>query len=444
MPGPASVRWTWVDWVYCLFVIPVLVGLLLWWAARDWFEGLWIFALPAFLLATLGLGVAAGVGFRFLRCSWPQPRPMPWWQWPLWALPPLLVAAWIWIERHDERPGRWIDRTLWTPPFFFEIDLALTFDGEPVRLHRRIECVRYDVGSHNEGPRGIQSYATPRSVGQRLASGGAIMLVVPDVCGELARQAQTVPVPELTMGDDDLPLIAWTPTPDDPEMIEVYAARSYYQRPDARVRFHDLAIRRTAPGYDGPSQHEFAWFRPVDRETPPWKYPPRSYFGLYVVSAEEAKWSRAEPVARLLRNLERPAVVDWGELRTSLRTIHELPRPFGFWWTREFLRPQVYGGHPETGANTGYVEDFIPLRRSGDAYAPAPEERGVVVLYREPRWAQKGGEPLQIRLGGALLTIDQPFGSLGPSLRDVHVFDPRDRRLYALGAVYVHTLPPRR
>jgi hypothetical protein len=197
-------------------VIPVLVGLLLWWAARDWFEGLWIFALPAFLLATLGLGVAAGVGFRFLRCSWPQPRPMPWWQWPLWALPPLLVAAWIWIERHDERPGRWIDRTLWTPPFFFEIDLALTFDGEPVRLHRRIECVRYDVGSHNEGPRGIQSYATPRSVGQRLAAGGAVMLAVPDLCDELNRWAQNTPGAvegDYPLPEDYLPLIAWTPTP---------------------------------------------------------------------------------------------------------------------------------------------------------------------------------------------------------------------------------------
>jgi hypothetical protein len=118
-----------VDSVYCWFVIPGIVGLLLWWAAGDWFAGLWFFAPPAFLGSALFLSVMAGTGFRFLRCCWPQPKPMPWWQWPLWAIPPILMAAWIWIERHDELPGLWIDRTLWRSSLFFELDARLAVGG---------------------------------------------------------------------------------------------------------------------------------------------------------------------------------------------------------------------------------------------------------------------------------------------------------------------------
>ena len=200
-PGPISVRWTWVDWVYCLFVIPVAVFLLLWWGVTDWLEHFWIFAVPAFAVLMLFLWVVAGIAFRFLRCYWPQPRPMPWWHGPLWATLPLLIVAWIWIERHDDRPGLWLDRQMWAQGLFFEFETSLTGDGEDVHIRRLIECVGYGPGL---GPApgferplylGIKQYATPQSVGQRLAAGGAVMLVVQDVCDDLVRWPATRPAP---------------------------------------------------------------------------------------------------------------------------------------------------------------------------------------------------------------------------------------------------------
>ena len=90
------------------------------------------------------------------------------------------------------------------------------------------------------------------------------------------------------MAADYLPLIAWTPDAGDLEMIEAYVARSYYARPDARVRFHDLTIRRAAPSRDA-KEEEFAWFHPVDQKTPPLEDSTRPYFALYAVPADEAE-----------------------------------------------------------------------------------------------------------------------------------------------------------
>ena len=388
--GPLSVRWTWVDWVSCWFVIPGTVGLLLWWAAGDWFASLWFFAPPAFPGAALFLSVMAGIGFRLLRCYWPQPKPMPWWQWPLWAIPPILMAAWIWIERHDERPGLWIDRTLWTPSLFFELDARLAVAGEEVRLRRSIECVRYDIGPAFGGPSGIQSYVTPQSVGQRLDAGGAIMLVVPDVCAELGRWAARTPkardgATAYPLPEDYLPLIAWTPTPHDPEMIEAYVARSYYERSDARVLFHDLTIRLATPSADAPAEDEFAWFFPSLTAYPPEECGRIPYFALYVVPTSEAEWSDSEAIARLLRSIDKPSLVDWAGREDALRHAKRIPTPFTPWEpSRQRLQPQINGA----GTQDEYHGRLIPLRWDGTAFVISPEDHGVVI----------GGRPGRIRM----------------------------------------------
>jgi hypothetical protein len=285
------------------------------------------------------------------------------------------------------------------------------------------------------------------------------MMLVPydeDVCLKLVDWADESPGARLgtiayPLPKDYLPLIAWTPTPDDPEMIEAYVARSYYARPDARLQIKELTLRYAKPGSATPyeKEEEFAWFFPSPQVYPPDEYGRVSYFGLYAVSADETAWSQDEPVARLLRSIGEPTIVDWGPLRQNVDKSSHVPRSFKFWIGSgdvvlgEFLRPQIYRGSPQAGSDVGYAEDFIPLRQEDKAYVPVAGARGFIVLYPQPPWARMDGQPLRIRLDDSLLVIEEPYGSRGPALRYSHLFNPRDGRLYALGPVYVHSLRQR-
>ena len=455
-----SIRWTWVDWVYCLFVFPVLgfalACFVLYLSTSD--DNFWI--LLGWPAVAIGFPILAGRLFRrWRRAQGPSAR-TPLWQWPLWSLPPLLLLAWFGAEAADPHRGSWLVRHLLLDSFAFEIEANLTFDGEAVAIGRRIDCIEWWDVDHISGAgisRRFPIYPTVQSVGQRLASGGAVMMLVPyeeDVCLELVDWADESPSARLgtiahPLPDDYLPLIAWTPTPDDPEMIEAYVARSYYERPDARVHLSDLAIRFATPSSVASEEDEFDWFFPSPEVYSPQDYGRTSYFGLYAVPVDETEWSQDEPIAHLLRSIENPTIVDWGSLRRNLDQSSHVPRSFIFWSSMgdvvvgAFLRPQIYGGHPETGSHVGYVDDFIPLRREGEVYVPAPDARGLVVLYRQPAWARMNGESLRVRLKGSPIAIQKPYGSRGPALRYAHLFDPRDDRVYALGAVYIHSLQQR-
>jgi hypothetical protein len=344
---------------------------------------------------------------------------------------------------------------MWAGGLFFEFETSLTVDGEDVHIRRLIECVGYGPGLGQalgfKRPRysGIKQYATPQSVGQRLAAGGAVMLVVDDVCYGLDRWASDTPgAREGTIAyplpDDYLQLIAWTPTPDDPEMIEAYVTRSYYERPDARVRLRDLTIRLARPNSDARKEDEFAWFYPASDEYPPEKYGRASYFGLYMVPISQTEWSESEEIARLLRSIDRPSIVAWGESERALQQSDRIPKPFTPWGTtsgtpsRQLLRPEILG---VKGQEVEYRQRIVPLRWDGKAFVMSPADRGAVVLYRTPAWANPDGAPLRVRFRDVVLVKERPYGPRGPRLGLTHLFDPIEGILHGFGAVYVHTKP---
>jgi hypothetical protein len=259
------------------------------------------------------------------------------------------------------------------------------------------------------------------------------MMIVPyghEICFRLARWAKKTPGARHSqfvypLPEDYLPLIAWTPTPDDPEMIEAYLARSYYRRPDSRVSFEDLAIRLATDGV-APEEDEFGWLMPVEEEGRGREKPVYISIGAQVTSAAAAL---EDPIlGPRLRELRAPYVFarTGADAETFDRLGQFIPVQTNGWMGEAGLLRETRVVSRSPVIVEGY-DQVIPLRRKDDTFSPALGDFGVLVLYNDlPRpYLAEPGE-YQIRIDGNQVNELEPGSIFVTRI----IFDPMHEQFY--------------
>lgn len=294
-------------------------------------------------------------------------------------------------------------------PHAFNIVVDLTAEGETVQIRRRVIC-----DPRRDPQTGFLSWTRyPASLGARLKSKAAVIVVTPDICGPAATA--------LVRGKNELakrfvPLIAWINDADDPTKLEVYVSTEYSERSDARIRFDGIkvvAVDQTLLPESAPG--EFGWLgespgeRRLRRNT-------RFFSGFYAKEIHENEWGKSSELGRRLRAIRSPMRVDGGKIDSFTQE-----KPV------EDALIEMRRGH-----GVMQLSDVIPLFGDRVEVARRRAQSGYLALGWSPDEVRKDGTVMvpTIRLPGVTVKLDGQEVSVPFPLHSAEaVFDPATRSI---------------
>jgi len=195
-----------------------------------------------------------------------------------------------------------VHRPLHKPSFNAEIVVDLVVDGEPVRLRRIVECATVDVSTGDIaarfGRRRPTEYApTVGAIGQRLKDGGAIVMWTPYRCAHKEIRSGSGEIARRVIPNEPgyIPFMGWTPNADTFDVLELYPAASYFDKPDARIKFTNLVVRDAPPRAHADPPDEFEWFtQKATREESRKRY--AAFSGVNALVLKKGDWAGKDPV----------------------------------------------------------------------------------------------------------------------------------------------------
>ena len=305
----------------------------------------------------------------------------------------------------------------------YEVTVELVVEGEPLTITRTVNCVPYLSSVQLDIRRSWK--ASLESFGRRLKSGDAVIVVAPPLCGaaELSYGEDSRPIP---INDEFLPLIRWIDDPDHPTVIEDYITETYFERPDARIRYRGMTARAV------PYESSAMDFQGLDGANRPFRTSDsKAAYGYAAWPISESVWSTDEDIA--------------GEIRT-IEKISELPLELSRQLIGKFSS-QLFSDTVNRGqglvtalraTNTRKLrrrrelDQVVPLSLNGDAFELDERKRGSLVLYPKASNPPEGNDPSVIRLRINGKTMSVKFTGI-PGVATIYV--PESKIIYQLAAL---------
>ena len=332
----------------------------------------------------------------------------------------ILVFAWIVSEVLDPYRGSWLWRVLFSDSVVVALTLDVSVDGERLELSRAIRCVQYYSATL---PRSGQvNYRAVEAIGWKLASGGALLLIVPRVCGLRGKIEGSDGKKRMGLRKihpDHLPLLAWIADTDDPQPVEAYVSQSAYDREGARLQFHGISARIDSSAIFADDRDQFEWFR----QSQGGPYQPKIYGPrlrhFYAGKVPEELWRRVPALVDFAKSTKHSSFlpkhlrgpISKGDPGLKLPSWGEIMHGFGI-PPGPSARGDSTGRQGSRGTSFG---DIIPFRRDGDAFVLSPEDQGKALLYPPPIATRRHLHEHRFKVGQEVI---QPTGGLFDVLYD--------------------------
>lgn len=307
----------------------------------------------------------------------------------------------------------------------FEVTVDLTVEGQRKQITRQIMCqgeVKRDIGMRAR----VLYKPTARAFGERLPSGGAVMVVTPQLCVSAHRTDEsTSDVIQISKGH--IPYIGWTDNADHPNIIEAYVSPGYFKRRNGRVRYHGMIAKviNVASVNAGPVD-EFEWFGGGHSGL-------RHSFN--VVSIPEHDWRALEGVSAALK-----------EIKSFSRLPDKLNSQIGAAFPLVYGASRLYGGLGLVGTPSPdrpylisrlptewalILNTFFPLFEEDGRFVMKPQEQGYFVFYRSNVDAEpdETGSTLNFQVGEGNVVL--PATGRSP----MAVYDPNRKIVFSVKAV---------
>lgn len=187
------------------------------------------------------------------------------------------------------------------PSFYAEIIAKLIVDGEAVNIRRVVECETVVIrgGGLSRGTRRATKFkVNVGAIGVRLKTGGAIMMWTPYRCAhDLVEDSNGKVVRRVSPNTKNyIPFMAWTPDAHRLNVLELYPARAYFEKPNARIKLVNLTVRDAPIDAEVDPPDEFEWFSSQfnsGRSQRIWnekRIRGRRFMGVYAFVLEEKDW----------------------------------------------------------------------------------------------------------------------------------------------------------
>jgi hypothetical protein len=302
----------------------------------------------------------------------------------------------------------------------FEVTVDLMVEGEPVTITRTVNCVPYLSSVQLDIRRSWK--ASLESFGKRLKSGDAVIVVAPILCGvaELSFGEDSRPI---TINDEYVPLIRWIDDPDHPTVIEDYITESYFERPDARIRYRGMTARAV------PYKSSAMDFQGLDGANPPFRTrDSKAAYGYATWPIPESVWSTDEDIAEEIRAIEQISELP---LELSRQLIGMLsPNIFSDTINRgQGLVTALRATNTRKLGRRRELDQVVPLSLNDDAFELDERKRGSLVFYPTASNPPEGNDPSVIRLRINGKTMSVKFTGI-PGVATIYV--PESKVMYQL------------
>ena len=313
----------------------------------------------------------------------------------------------------------------------FEVTVDLVVEGEPLTITRTVNCVPYLSGVELK----ISESWKPslESFGERLNSGGVVLVVAPPLCGvaELSFRENSKPLP---IPDEYMPLIRWVDDPDRPTVIEDYIAREYFVRPNARVRYQGMSARAVPYQSSAMELERLDWFsagrsnafRPRDSE---------GAYGYVVWPIFEHEWSTDEAINDEIRSIDRTSEIS---LPLARRLMEKFSPQIHYDWIDRGQGLVPGPGPIDYRSSLRMKRDLsqiMPLFFRDGAFEPNEEERGYLVLYPMASNPPRGDGPLKMKLRINGQTVSVEFAGFTGATT---IYVPETKTIYQLVPLWKH------
>jgi hypothetical protein len=322
------------------------------------------------------------------------------------TLAALIIVIWLGVEARNQTTDASAE------PWFFELAVDLQVDGQPIKIQRVIEC--QPIWREAPGLEATQSFYPRRYLtSARLPGGSGVMVVNPNVC------RRNTPV---EFGYD--PLILWTDSADNPNVIEAYYDPDALKQGSGRVKLVSIDVKAPTAAKAEPEPQDFIdWAGGVGRLAIPEGERLR-FSAVYAVEVPAVLWEADERIREALEQIVEagavePPLVGW----LSSAFPSPTDRPFidtGFY-------PSVdYSSLDEVVNRPLRMRDVIPLRIAANRLETDFSSRGTLVFYRLEQVMRftTGKGPEDAVVAGATVSGNRGAGS--------YVWLPANRRLFLL------------
>lgn len=306
----------------------------------------------------------------------------------------------------------------------FEITVDLTAEGQRMQITRTIECEPW-----RRRHAGVRPYTqwrpATKSFGERLPSGAAVMMVTPSFCRSAYRKPG-MKGDELPVSPGHIPYIGWADNADNPTVVETYISPEYFERPDARVRYHGMTARLVPAGtVRSKADDTFSWFADG--------YTGQIRFGYYALVVSKKKWERFFSLPKKSESGNVPIRLQRSFALEFFKAFNE-PRPFD----RSLGEGLLIGPSPdrqsdELSINPDRLEllsEIRPLFKSDRGFEIRHGELGYLVSYSSNMPTRYGEVPSEFSFAVEGERVLLPATGSGP----IAVYDPRNGTIFKINA----------
>ncbi len=307
----------------------------------------------------------------------------------------------------------------WVPHWrAFEVTVDLTFEGERTQITRKILCegkVRRRAGITPY----VQWESTTYAFGQRMPSSEAVMVVTPGLCTKAYRE-ENAASDEIFIPKGHIPFIGWADDADSPNVVEAYVSPGYFQKTNARVRYHGMTARIINPEAAEPGPVDaFDWFG----------FGPNLQYGFIAVPVPKSVWDQKPDIKAYVTKNKK-----FGQLpnQLSLDLWGKYIVRFEYWMVAGTPRPfPPYSVAPITKQQLETLNNFHPLVKGERGLGIQPKESGYLVFYRS-RLLNKGNSSDQ---KFTFVVDDNEISLPATGAGPFAVFDPVSETIFHINAV---------
>jgi len=313
----------------------------------------------------------------------------------------------------------------------YEVTVDLVVEGEPLTITRTINCVPFLSGVELKIRQSWK--ASLESFGERLASGSAVIVAAPPLCGvaeiSFGENSKSLPIP-----DEYRPLIRWVDNPDHPTVIEDYIARGYFELPNARLRYQGMSARAVPYQSSAMEFEELDWFS-AGRSSALNQSASEGAYGYVAWPIFEHEWSTDEAISHEIRSIDRTSEIS---LPLARRLMEQFSPQIHYDWIG---RGQgLVPGPGPTGYGSSWrmkrdLTQIMPLFIRNGAFEPNEQERGYLVLYPIASNPSEGNNPLELmfRINGQTISVGFA-GFTGATT----IYVPETKTIYQLVPLWKH------
>jgi len=321
--------------------------------------------------------------------------------------------------------GSWWLRSIFLEPRAFVVTVDLSVENERLKLTQEINCIPY---LRWEGLASFRAWRPAiRQFGERLKSGGAVIVTTPGILCGPAHLEQDERSKGLAIPEGHIPYIKWVDNADRPGLIEAYVSKDYFSRSNPRVRFHGMTARAIPYDSSYPAEDPFDW---SSKPRSDWDAQDHlgMFPGFYAWPIMEEQWSKDDTIAGYVRPLDEAQVLP-PDISSKMEKFYGIIDHSWFLIGRGLPPgPGVDGvyRHRDSDLNLGRL---LPLSKRGISYETKPQEQGYIAYYRSEEDKPNISWPtIEFVVGDSTLPVQT---SEMPA-----VYDPTTKTIYRIETVW--------